>query len=515
MDRRGVTSTFSYDILNRLVTESYADATVTRSYDFFGRLIQVNDTASGTFLSSFDLAGRLLSSSTPLGSVNYTYDGRGATASRQVVGQSALTYSYDPAWNLTGAALPQASATFSYNVRNQLASMGRLNGVSTAYTYDADARLLSLIHAKSSTLIDAESYGYDPAGDRNSHSTSIGQPLITQPTTNQFNVANQLVQFGSITDAYDSNGNLVQEGNTTAYTWDARNRLKSIVTVAGQTTNFTYDYAGNLIQQADSGASLNLTKSFVLDNSTNVAYEVASNGTSYSVLAGRSLDSHLAVVQSNGQTLFGLADGINSTIATVDQTGTKQAQFLYEPYGQTTASGTYPFQFAGRALVTGSLYYNRARFYSSATGRFISEDPIGLAGGPNAYSYARNSPTRFTDPTGQFVRVWFALYGAYAVGEYAADTAAAACALNPIACAVVAVVGGVALGWVEDQFNTQSQPTVDWSGLGGIIYTISSGLADQSGNPPPNPLFQCTIGPGAPSPPSGFCNPNFQSCPIR
>jgi RHS repeat-associated protein len=400
VDRRGITSTFAYDNLNRLVTESYPDATVTRMYDFYGRLVQVNDSASGTFLSSYDLANRLLGSTTPFGSIIYTYDGRGMMASRQVAGQPVLTYSYDPAGNLTNAAMPQASAAFTYNVHNQLVSTGRLNGVSTAYTYDADARLLALTHAKGSTVIDAEGYTYDLVGNRNSHSTSIGQSLITQPNTNQFNVANQLVQFGSIPDSYDSNGNLLQDGNTTVYTWDARNRLKSIVTSVGQTTGFTYDYAGNMIQQADSGTSLNLTKFFVLDNSTNVAIQSASDGMTYSVLTGRSVDSHLAVAQSNGEVQYGLTDAINSTIASVDQNGVITSIFFYEPYGRTTTAGAYPFQFTGRVLVNSTEFYYRARYYNSLQSRFISEDPLFPTSARSGYAYGSNQPASSTDPFG-------------------------------------------------------------------------------------------------------------------
>jgi RHS repeat-associated protein len=237
-------------------------------------------------------------------------------------------------------------------------------------------------------------------GNRLLHATSTGQPLVTPATSNTVNAANQLTQFGSTASRFDSNGNLAQEGTTNTYTWDGRNRLRSVVTSAGQTTTFRYDFTGNLLSQSDSGTSLNLTKSFVLDDLTNVAYETASDGTFYSVLAGRSIDNHLAIGQSNGQTLFGLTDGINSTVATVDQTGVKQAQFLYEPYGQTAAFGAYPFQFAGRTLANASLYYNRARIYSPATGRFISEDPIGLAGGVNEYRYVSNNPVGRNDPSG-------------------------------------------------------------------------------------------------------------------
>jgi RHS repeat-associated protein len=50
------------------------------------------------------------------------------------------------------------------------------------------------------------------------------------------------------------------------------------------------------------------------------------------------------------------------------------------------------------------LYHNRARWYDPAAGRFISEDPIGFAGGDaNLYRYAANSPTNLTDPTGHFL----------------------------------------------------------------------------------------------------------------
>ena len=123
--------------------------------------------------------------------------------------------------------------------------------------------------------------------------------------------------------------------------------MKSIVTSAGQSTTFTYDFAGNMIAQADSGASLNLTRYFVLDDVTNVAYEESSDGTFYSVLSGRSIDSHLAIAQSNGQVQYGLTDAVNSTVATTDQTGTTQSTYLYEPFGQTTTTGAYPFQFTG------------------------------------------------------------------------------------------------------------------------------------------------------------------------
>lgn len=42
----------------------------------------------------------------------------------------------------------------------------------------------------------------------------------------------------------------------------------------------------------------------------------------------------------------------------------------------------------------------RARYYNPATGRFLSEDPIGFAGGFNLYAYANENPLSFNDPFG-------------------------------------------------------------------------------------------------------------------
>ncbi len=45
------------------------------------------------------------------------------------------------------------------------------------------------------------------------------------------------------------------------------------------------------------------------------------------------------------------------------------------------------------------LYYNRHRYYDPDTGRYLSQDPIGLIGGENLFLYASN-PTSWIDPLG-------------------------------------------------------------------------------------------------------------------
>ncbi|WP_330996535.1 RHS repeat-associated core domain-containing protein, partial [Burkholderia diffusa] len=59
-----------------------------------------------------------------------------------------------------------------------------------------------------------------------------------------------------------------------------------------------------------------------------------------------------------------------------------------------------PLRFAGQYFdrETG-LHYNRHRYYDPGSGRFVSKDPIGLAGGINVYQYAPN-PIGWIDPLG-------------------------------------------------------------------------------------------------------------------
>jgi len=59
-----------------------------------------------------------------------------------------------------------------------------------------------------------------------------------------------------------------------------------------------------------------------------------------------------------------------------------------------------PFRFAGQYedAETG-LFYNRFRYYDPDSARFLTQDPIRLAGGNNLYSYTPN-PVAWIDPLG-------------------------------------------------------------------------------------------------------------------
>jgi RHS repeat-associated protein len=63
-------------------------------------------------------------------------------------------------------------------------------------------------------------------------------------------------------------------------------------------------------------------------------------------------------------------------------------------------SANNPNQYTSRENDNTGLYYYRARYYDPVMKRFISSDPIGLAGGWNTYAYVGGNPISYTDPLG-------------------------------------------------------------------------------------------------------------------
>lgn len=181
---------------------------------------------------------------------------------------------------------------------------------------------------------------------------------------------------------------------THSYTWDARNRLKQID--LGNTASFTYDPFGRRATKSIVGTST----TFLYDGLNPVQEVIGGTNTANSLSGG--VDEVFQQTDSAGARSF-LTDPLGSTLALVDSTGTLQTQYTFEPFGNTTVGGsatTNSFAYTGRELDATGLYFYRARFYNPSLQRFISEDPMGFAGGVNGYAYAGNNPIDFVDPLG-------------------------------------------------------------------------------------------------------------------
>ncbi|MBK6780977.1 MAG: RHS repeat-associated core domain-containing protein [Gemmatimonadetes bacterium] len=99
-----------------------------------------------------------------------------------------------------------------------------------------------------------------------------------------------------------------------------------------------------------------------------------------------------------------ILDPINGTVRGLARfrTGAKVKEFAEAPWGDAVADTglVVRYHFAGREYDSESGLYMRARYYDPALGRWISEDPIGIAGGLNVYAYAGNDPVNGRDPSG-------------------------------------------------------------------------------------------------------------------
>ena len=104
-----------------------------------------------------------------------------------------------------------------------------------------------------------------------------------------------------------------------------------------------------------------------------------------------------------GGTVYYLQDHAGSVSALARPDGTIIGRYSYTPFGEVTADPGMPAQpllWTARERDETGLYYLRARYYSPFVGRFLSEDPAGLAAGLNLYVFAGNSPVGMRDPLG-------------------------------------------------------------------------------------------------------------------
>ncbi len=130
-------------------------------------------------------------------------------------------------------------------------------------------------------------------------------------------------------------------------------------------------------------------------------------------LQGDGIDQHLAYVTGGGTAYWYLKDHLGSTRSVADNSATVQDALAYDAYGnitsQTADPSTVPlYTYTGRQLdVETDLQYNRARWYGPATGRWMTQDPMGFnAGDSNLYRYVSNKPTSLVDPEGTWEWPW-------------------------------------------------------------------------------------------------------------
>lgn len=444
-DRKSNTINYVYDALNRLTSKTYPDSTeVEYTYDLVNKLLGVTD-PSGTYDFSYDNMGRLTGTTANYSFLSgttftnaYSYDADSNRTGYTAPDGNTNTYTYDTLNRLTTLAnSATGSFGFSYDALSRRTQMTRPNGINTNYSYDSLSRLLSVLHQSGTSTIDGASYTLDSAGNRTAKTddyagvtsdytydalyelTQVTQSSATtesysyDPVGNRTaslgvssyttNSSNEMTANSNATYTYDANGNTTSKtdsSGTTDYSWDYENRLTS-VTLPGSagTVTFKYDPFGRRIEKI----SPTTTSIFVYDGDNLIETTGSSGSEVASYTQGPKIDEPLAMLRGTTASYYE-QDGLGSVTSLTNASGVVAQTYTYDSFGNQTASSgslTNFFRYAGREFDTETnLNYDRARYYDSGAGRFISNDPIGFAGGTNQYVYALNSPVDLVDPSG-------------------------------------------------------------------------------------------------------------------
>ncbi len=231
----------------------------------------------------------------------------------------------------------------------------------------------------------------------------------------KYGPAGELLQCKDFTYEYDQEGFLIEKVDRKTfgcwkYTWNATGMLSEVLRPDGKAVKMEYDPLGRRIAKHFDGK---VTR-WVWDGNL-MLHEWASD-SEVSQLQSRP-DGKLESVAPNDLVTWVFEEGTFSPAARMqgsdrlsivcDHLGTPNQAYDAEGrrvweceldiYGKVRSlqrdRSLIPFRFPGQYEdVETGLYYNRFRYYSPDSGGYLSQDPIGLAGGnPNDFAYVRNT----------------------------------------------------------------------------------------------------------------------------
>jgi RHS repeat-associated protein len=343
-------------------------------------------------------------------------------------GGDTVSYLYDTFLRLEKMRLGTNDHTYGYSGGNPLVrSLTRPNQSVTSYQYDDLNRLTDLQTRDSeSTLINRFQYAYNSEDPRyrdlrSRETVTNGLPLPTPEqalTTYESNNVNQLTSKANPaqTFTYDNDGNLTQgytpEGILYSASYDAEDRLKNIEFTGPDTkvykTEYTYRWDGMLaVEKKYENAVLTKTTRFVLDGMLPIQERDANNAVTREYTWGLNLGGGiggLLQMKQDGSAYSYLYDGKGNVSALIDSAQQVVAKYRYDVYGNLqaevgTVSQPYLFSTKRYDYHLGTYYYGY-RFYSPSTGRWLTRDPLGEAGGLNLYGFVGNDPVNYVDAFG-------------------------------------------------------------------------------------------------------------------
>ncbi|MBF6027000.1 RHS domain-containing protein [Pseudomonas sp. P115] len=389
---------YEYDQQNRLTAEHQGWGTLRYGYDACGQLQKLRlpdnnrvvfNHAKGGHLATVELNGSTLTS----------HLFKSGQEHQRQQGQLLSHYHYDDQQRLHAHAVTQQNhylyqRQYDYDKSSNLTRLLDTRKGEHRYQYDPLNRLTRADHSQDLQ----ERFGYDPASN-----------LLMQDRPGPDIVAgNRLLMQGDNHYDYDAFGNLIRERrgkgpqHVTEYRYDCQHRLISVTKPNGQAASYRYDPFGRRISKTVDG----ITTEFFWQGDKLIAEHHKDKHRSFIYEP----DSFRPLVMLDG---FG-PKATKPYHYQLDHLGTPQE--LTTPEGEIVWSAHYraygeisrldigkvdnPIRFQGQYFdQENGLHYNRHRYYNPDIGRYLTPDPVKLAGGVNAYKYAPN-PTAWVDPLG-------------------------------------------------------------------------------------------------------------------
>ncbi|MEP4682293.1 MAG: RHS repeat-associated core domain-containing protein [Rhodopirellula bahusiensis] len=284
---------------------------------------------------------------------------------------------------------------FAYDVRGQLQEEGIGSGGNSSTTYS-----------------------YDESGNRvayEQNAAASSSPI----TDSSVDADNRLRQDQDSLYKYDNEGNLIRKGYVPGhpsdnisweYEWDNRNRLVQARqydnATLQKTIDYSYDAMNKLIRRAEAGSVETLAH-----DGEEVGLHFINSQLETRYLWQEGVDQLLAEQDTGSNSIaWTLTDHLGSVRDRVRANGDHIQHHDYDAFGReqyvsnssgVTGNTDLLFGYTGKMRDEDTdLQSNQNRWYDSANGRWLSQDPIGLEPDSNPYRYVRNQPTTLTDPSG-------------------------------------------------------------------------------------------------------------------
>jgi RHS repeat-associated protein len=416
--------TYTYDSLNRIAT--MADSASSQSCQGLSWTIdpwgnrtdqtvtagacntfhQAVDTTSNRLLGApfqYDAAGNMIHDA----SHSYTYDAENRLI--QVDGGSTATYAYDPDGRRAAKTISGTTTNYAYDTGSNVLFETQGSSWTTAYIYFAGA-----LHAqyKNNTTYFVHRDHLGSTRLVTGVGTQIANGGFEQGLTG-WGIGGSTAQLITDPTRAHSGSNYVQLSTPANGGVDIQTGLVAV------NPGDQVAFGGWAYLESGSGGALGWWLAVYDSNYNPVTYVGSSPGPS----SGWAYESGNYTVPSNGAYVLLYAQIYQpsaSTVLRVDdgflaigRTATTVDNLDYLPFGEQIAGGTsttHKFTGKERDAETGLDYFG-ARYFSSTQGRFTSPDPPVLdqhiydPQSWNLYTYARNNPLRFVDPTGNAIKL--------------------------------------------------------------------------------------------------------------